>query len=81
MVAVCLAIFVVCFTPMNVVRSVGLVVQKFLPHKCSLLLKVETAYYVSWILAGANAVSIQLSIVSAVRNSQKHFISLLGKYV
>ncbi len=54
MVAVCLAIFVVCFTPMNVVRSVGLVVQKFLPHKCSLLLKVETAYYVSWILAGAN---------------------------
>lgn len=54
MVAVCLAIFVVCFTPMNVVRSVGLVVKKFLPHKCSLLLKVETAYYVSWILAGAN---------------------------
>ncbi|XP_058633562.1 lysophosphatidic acid receptor 6-like [Onychostoma macrolepis] len=54
MVAVCLAIFVVCFTPMNVVRSVGLVVKKLFPHRCSLLLKVETAYYVSWILAGAN---------------------------
>ncbi|XP_026068476.1 P2Y purinoceptor 4 [Carassius auratus] len=54
MVAVCLVIFVVCFTPMNVARSVGLVVKKFLPNECSLLLKVETAYYVSWILAGAN---------------------------
>lgn len=54
MVTVCLAIFVVCFTPMNVVRSVGLVVKKFFPSNCSLLLKLETAYYVSWILAGAN---------------------------
>ncbi|XP_043096407.1 lysophosphatidic acid receptor 6 [Puntigrus tetrazona] len=54
MVAVCLAIFVVCFTPMNAVRSVGLVIKKFFPHKSCLLLEVETAYYVSWILAGAN---------------------------
>ncbi|KAL1275209.1 hypothetical protein QQF64_028023 [Cirrhinus molitorella] len=54
MVAVCLAIFIVCFAPMNVVRSVGLVVKKYFSHKCSLLLKLETAYYASWILAGAN---------------------------
>ncbi|XP_073696162.1 lysophosphatidic acid receptor 6-like [Garra rufa] len=54
MVAVCLAIFVVCFTPMSVVRSVGLVVKKFFPLECSLFLKLETAYYVSWVLAGAN---------------------------
>uniref|UniRef100_A0A8C1CKT9 G-protein coupled receptors family 1 profile domain-containing protein n=1 Tax=Cyprinus carpio carpio TaxID=630221 RepID=A0A8C1CKT9_CYPCA len=54
MVAVCLTIFVVCFTPMNVLRSVGLVVKKFFPCNCGLLLNVETAYYVSWILAGAN---------------------------
>ncbi|XP_067295925.1 P2Y purinoceptor 4-like [Pseudorasbora parva] len=54
MVAVCLATFVVYFMPMNVVRSVGLVVKKFFPHKCSLLLEIETAYYVSWIVAGVN---------------------------
>lgn len=54
MVAVCLVTFVAYFMPMNVVRSVGIVVKKFFPHKCSLLLDTETAYYVSWIVAGAN---------------------------
>lgn len=54
MVAVCLAIFVAYFMPMNVVRSVGVVVKKFSPRKCSLLLELETAYYVSWIVAGVN---------------------------
>ncbi|XP_077097958.1 lysophosphatidic acid receptor 6 [Siphateles boraxobius] len=54
MVAVCLAIFVAYFMPMNVVRTVGIVVKKCSPHKCSLLLELETAYYVSWIVAGVN---------------------------
>lgn len=54
MVAVCLAIFVAYFMPMNVVRSVGVVIKKFFPHKCSLLLETETAYYVSWIMDGVN---------------------------
>ncbi|XP_036381872.1 P2Y purinoceptor 2 [Megalops cyprinoides] len=55
MVAVCLLIFAVCFMPLNIVRSVGVVVRKYYPEQCRLLLRVETAYYVSWILASANS--------------------------
>ncbi|XP_030647619.1 P2Y purinoceptor 2-like [Chanos chanos] len=54
MVAVCLLIFGLCFMPMNVVRTIGVVIKKFFPEKCNLLLRVETAYYICWILAGAN---------------------------
>ncbi|XP_018614616.1 P2Y purinoceptor 2-like [Scleropages formosus] len=54
MVAMCLVIFAVCFMPLSVVRSVCLVVKMFFPSYCTVLLHLETAYYVSWILAGAN---------------------------
>lgn len=54
MVAVCLLIFGLCFTPINVIRTVVVVVKKFYPENCRLLLHVETSYYVSWILSSAN---------------------------
>ncbi|XP_020325545.1 P2Y purinoceptor 2 isoform X1 [Oncorhynchus kisutch] len=54
MVAMCLVIFALCFTPLNVIRTVAVILKKYFPEQCSLLLQVETAYYISWILAGAN---------------------------
>lgn len=54
MVAVCLLIFGVCFAPLNVTRTVGVMIKKYYPEQCRLLLKVETSYYVAWILACAN---------------------------
>ncbi|XP_019907949.1 P2Y purinoceptor 2 [Esox lucius] len=54
MVATCLVIFGVCFVPLNIIRTIVVVLKKFFPGQCDLLLRMETAYYVSWILAGAN---------------------------
>ncbi|KAL4623293.1 P2Y purinoceptor 2-like [Arapaima gigas] len=54
MVALCLIIFAVCFTPLSVIRTIGLMVKMFVPKCCKFLLHLETAYYISWILAGAN---------------------------
>ncbi|XP_041098519.1 P2Y purinoceptor 4 [Polyodon spathula] len=54
MIAVCMSIFVACFTPLHVARTLGVVVKKFFPSACALLTQVESAYYISWTLAGAN---------------------------
>ncbi|XP_071759646.1 P2Y purinoceptor 4 [Centroberyx gerrardi] len=54
MIGVCLVIFGLCFLPLNVVRTVGVVLNKYYPERCHVLLQFETAYYASWILAGVN---------------------------
>ncbi|XP_073807853.1 P2Y purinoceptor 2-like [Danio rerio] len=74
MVAVCLAIFVICFTPMNVVRSFGLVVKKYFPHECSLLSGVETAYYATWILTGANCCLDPIIYCFSSKKFSKNFL-------
>ncbi|XP_035514701.1 P2Y purinoceptor 2 [Morone saxatilis] len=55
MIGVCLVIFALCFLPLNVIRTVGVVLKKFYPQQCRALLQIETAYYASWILAGVNS--------------------------
>lgn len=55
MIGVCLLIFGVCFLPLNVVRTLGVVLKKFYPRECSLLQQIETTYYTTWILAGVNS--------------------------
>uniref|UniRef100_A0A8C9XMC9 G-protein coupled receptors family 1 profile domain-containing protein n=1 Tax=Sander lucioperca TaxID=283035 RepID=A0A8C9XMC9_SANLU len=55
MIAMCLVIFGLCFLPLNVVRTVGVILKKYYPHECHVLLQIETAYYVSWIIAGVNS--------------------------
>ncbi|XP_069022315.1 P2Y purinoceptor 2 [Embiotoca jacksoni] len=52
MIGVCLLIFALCFLPMNVVRTVAVVLKKYYPRRCCALVRVERAYYASWILAG-----------------------------
>lgn len=54
MIGICLVIFGLCFLPLNVVRTIGVVVKKYYPKKCMLLLRLQTAYYVCYILAGIN---------------------------
>ncbi|KAF7645864.1 hypothetical protein LDENG_00197290 [Lucifuga dentata] len=55
MICMCLLIFGLCFLPLNVIRTVGVVLKKYYPKRCHVLLQVETAYYVSWVLAGVNS--------------------------
>uniref|UniRef100_A0A8C7TTY8 G-protein coupled receptors family 1 profile domain-containing protein n=1 Tax=Oncorhynchus mykiss TaxID=8022 RepID=A0A8C7TTY8_ONCMY len=52
-VAMCLVIFGLCFMPLNVIRTGAVVLKKYFPEQC-ILLQVETSYYYSWVLAGAN---------------------------
>ncbi|KAM6965366.1 P2Y purinoceptor 2-like [Aplochiton taeniatus] len=54
MIGVCLLIFGLCFLPLNVVRTIGVVIKKYFPNECHTLLNLETAYYVSLIFAGVN---------------------------
>ncbi|XP_056601177.1 lysophosphatidic acid receptor 6 [Triplophysa dalaica] len=54
MIGICLVIFGLCFLPLNVVRTIGVVVKKYYPEKCRLMLRLQTAYYVCYILAGIN---------------------------
>ncbi|XP_015251930.1 PREDICTED: P2Y purinoceptor 2-like [Cyprinodon variegatus] len=55
MIGICLLIFCVCFLPLNVSRTLGVVFKKFYPQKCRLLQGIETAYYTTWILGGVNS--------------------------
>lgn len=55
MISMCLVIFALCFLPMNLLRTVGVVLKKYYPQVCHVLLQIETAYYTSWILAGVNS--------------------------
>lgn len=54
MIGICLVIFGLCFFPLNVTRTVAVVLKKYFPERCQLLLRVEMAYYSSYVLAGVN---------------------------
>lgn len=53
-IGICLVIFGLCFFPLNVIRTTAVIVKKYYPVQCQLLLQVETAYYSSYVLAGVN---------------------------
>lgn len=54
MIGLCLVIFGLCFLPLNVIRTAGVVVKKYFPKHCQLLFQMETAYYASYVLGGIN---------------------------
>ncbi|XP_055017690.1 P2Y purinoceptor 2-like [Boleophthalmus pectinirostris] len=54
MIRMCLLIFGICFLPMNVIRTTGVILIKHYPQRCSMLQAVQMAYYASWIFAGVN---------------------------
>ncbi|XP_066510972.1 2-oxoglutarate receptor 1-like [Hoplias malabaricus] len=79
MVAICMVIFGICFLPMNVVRTVVVVVKKYFANNCGLLLHVETAYYVSWILSSANCCLDPLIYCFSSKNFTRAIHSSLRK--
>ncbi|TSV94903.1 Cysteinyl leukotriene receptor 1 [Bagarius yarrelli] len=79
MIAVCLLVFVVCFMPINVIQTVMVVVKKFYPKHCHLLLQLETSYYASWILSSANCSLDPLIYCFSSKNFMTAFRSSLRK--
>lgn len=76
MIGVCLVIFGLCFLPLNVVRTVAVVLKKYYPRQCHALLQIETAYYASWILAGVNSCLDPLLYCFGSQNFREAFQSL-----
>ncbi|XP_046697872.1 lysophosphatidic acid receptor 6-like isoform X2 [Silurus meridionalis] len=80
MVAICLLIFGLCFMPINVIRTVLVVLKKINSSEhCHLLSKVETSYYLSWILSSANCCLDPLIYCFASQNFMAAFRSSLRK--
>uniref|UniRef100_A0A8C5R7M6 G-protein coupled receptors family 1 profile domain-containing protein n=1 Tax=Leptobrachium leishanense TaxID=445787 RepID=A0A8C5R7M6_9ANUR len=53
-IAVSLVIFIVCYVPVHITRTLGVTVALFFPNLCSLLENVEIAYYITWMMSGTN---------------------------
>ncbi|XP_063791606.1 P2Y purinoceptor 4-like [Pseudophryne corroboree] len=49
-----LIIFIICYIPPHVTRAMGVTLKLFFPALCSLLDRVEVAYYIIWILSQTN---------------------------
>ncbi|XP_069799701.1 P2Y purinoceptor 4-like [Dendropsophus ebraccatus] len=53
-ISVSLIIFIICFIPVHITRTMGVTIILFFPSMCSILEKVEVAYYITWTLSGTN---------------------------
>ncbi|XP_040262465.1 lysophosphatidic acid receptor 6-like [Bufo bufo] len=51
---VSLIIFIICYIPVHITRTMGVTITLFFPSMCSLLENVEVAYYITWMLSGTN---------------------------
>uniref|UniRef100_A0A8C6TEM4 G-protein coupled receptors family 1 profile domain-containing protein n=1 Tax=Neogobius melanostomus TaxID=47308 RepID=A0A8C6TEM4_9GOBI len=76
MIRLCLIIFCICFLPMNVIRTTGVVLTKFYPGQCHLVHHIQTAYYSSWIVAGLNCCLDPMLYYFGSQNFRKAFPSL-----
>uniref|UniRef100_H3BA01 G-protein coupled receptors family 1 profile domain-containing protein n=2 Tax=Latimeria chalumnae TaxID=7897 RepID=H3BA01_LATCH len=53
-VAMSLLIFIICYVPVHVTRTMGVTIKLLFPANCTLLERVEVAYYITWMLSGVN---------------------------
>ncbi|KAM5145492.1 P2Y purinoceptor 4-like [Mantella aurantiaca] len=51
---VSLIIFIICYVPCHITRSIAVTITVFFPASCSLLESVEVAFYITWIMSGTN---------------------------
>lgn len=51
---VSLIIFIICYIPVHITRTMGVTVTLFFSDLCSLLENVEVAYYITWMMSGTN---------------------------
>ncbi|XP_063791846.1 P2Y purinoceptor 4-like [Pseudophryne corroboree] len=49
-----LILFIICYIPVHITRAMAATLKLFFPDLCSLLDRVEVAYYVTWILTQTN---------------------------
>ncbi|XP_036382007.1 P2Y purinoceptor 2-like [Megalops cyprinoides] len=53
-IAACLCIFILCYVPLHITRTMGVTVALFHPGECPFLARVELSYYISFTLSSAN---------------------------
>ncbi|XP_072350526.1 lysophosphatidic acid receptor 6-like [Scyliorhinus torazame] len=80
MIAVSLVIFLVCCLPVQVSRSVGVIVKQFYPEKCQWLYKIENIYYASIVLANVNCCLDPLLYWFSSRKFQEAFKGTLSLF-
>ncbi|KAG8549509.1 hypothetical protein GDO81_020984 [Engystomops pustulosus] len=51
---VSLIIFIICYIPVHITRTMGVTITLFFPAECILLENVEVAYYITWMMSGTN---------------------------
>ncbi|XP_025905428.1 P2Y purinoceptor 2-like [Nothoprocta perdicaria] len=78
MLTVSLVIFAVCFGPLHICRTIGIIV-KYYGMSCKLLHQVEVAYYVCWVFNMANTCLDPLIYVFANEKFKKSFLDSLHK--
>ncbi|XP_013808435.1 P2Y purinoceptor 2-like [Apteryx mantelli] len=79
MITVSLVIFALCFGPLHICRTVGVIV-KYYGMSCELLHQVEVAYYVCWIFTTANTCLDPLIYVFANEKFKKSFADSFRKH-
>ncbi|XP_069465985.1 lysophosphatidic acid receptor 6-like [Ambystoma mexicanum] len=53
-ISVSLIIFIICYVPVHITRTMGVTIKLFFPTDCELLERVEVVYYITWMLSGTN---------------------------
>ncbi|MEE6511101.1 hypothetical protein FKM82_017446 [Ascaphus truei] len=53
-IGVSLVIFIICYVPVHITRTIAVTVKLFFPSYCSLLESMEVAYYITWMLSETN---------------------------
>ncbi|KAM8934358.1 P2Y purinoceptor 4-like [Pelodytes ibericus] len=53
-ISISMVIFIVCYVPVHVTRTLAVTIALFCPTFCSLLESLEVAYYITWMLSGTN---------------------------
>uniref|UniRef100_H3BA74 G-protein coupled receptors family 1 profile domain-containing protein n=1 Tax=Latimeria chalumnae TaxID=7897 RepID=H3BA74_LATCH len=53
-IAMSLLIFIICYVPVHVTRTMGVTIKLLFPANCALLERVEVVYYITWMISGVN---------------------------